>query len=76
LSLAKALSEQNEDAALKDKFSKLHQSLSENESKIIEEMLASEGKSVDLGGYYYPTAEKVSKAMRPSKTFNDILEMF
>lgn len=73
---AKALSEQSEDAALKDKFSKLHQSLSENESKIIEEMLASEGKSVDLGGYYYPTAEKVSKAMRPSKTFNDILEMF
>lgn len=73
---AKALSEQNDDTDLKDKFTHLYQSLSENEAKIIEEMLASEGKPVELGGYYYPTSEKVSNAMRPSKTLNSILEKF
>lgn len=73
---AKALSEQNDDTDLKDKFTHLYQSLSENETKIIEEMLASEGKPVELGGYYYPTSEKISNAMRPSKTLNSILEKF
>lgn len=73
---SKALSEQNKDKDLKEKFTSLYHSLFENESKIIEEMLASEGKPADLGGYYYPTSNKVSEAMRPSKTLNSILKRF
>jgi isocitrate dehydrogenase len=29
---------------------------------------------VDIGGYYYPDAEKTAAVMRPSKTFNEALD--
>ncbi len=74
LYLAKALSEQNDDQQLKEKFSKVYEELSSNEDKINQELLAAQGKPVDIGGYYYPDPEKTTKVMRPSKTFNEIVD--
>lgn len=71
---AQALAEQTKDAELKAKFEKLAKELTENEAKIVEELNGVQGKGVDIGGYYHPDTEKVSKAMRPSATFNVALE--
>ncbi len=48
--------------------------LVENEAKILAELNAAQGKPVDIGGYYRPNPEKTSKAMRPSPTFNAIVD--
>ena len=71
---AEALSEQTKDMGLKNRFTKLAKYLSDNESKINEELLSAQGKTVELGGYYKPDYEMASKAMRPSVTFNSALE--
>jgi len=71
---AQALSEQTKDAELQTRFAKLAQELSDNESKIIDELNIAQGKPVDLGGYYKPNTELAIKAMRPSATFNAALE--
>jgi isocitrate dehydrogenase len=42
-------------------------------SKIAGELIAVQGKPVDIGGYYQPNLALVSAAMRPSATFNHIL---
>src|SRR5205085_2533382 len=55
-------------------FAALAAALIANEAKINEELLAAQGKSVDLGGYYHPDVEKTSRAMRPSGTFNAIID--
>ena len=52
----------------------LAKELEENETRITEELLASQGEPVDLGGYYLPDPEKASKVMRPSATFNAIID--
>lgn len=70
---AQALAEQGDDAALKAKFAPLAQALTANEAKIVEEQIAAQGKPVEIGGYYHPDMALVSKAMRPSATFNAAL---
>ena len=40
----------------------------------IDELLAAQGKPVDVGGYYHPNDAKASKAMRPSATLNAIVD--
>ncbi|WP_130617857.1 NADP-dependent isocitrate dehydrogenase [Dyella amyloliquefaciens] len=70
---AQALAEQNDDAKLKAKFASLAKALTDNEAKIVGELNGAQGKAVDIQGYYRPNLELVSKAMRPSKTFNDAL---
>lgn len=67
---AQALAEQGDDAALKATFAPLAQALTANEAKIVEELNAVQGQPVDIGGYYHPDLGQVSKAMRPSATFN------
>jgi len=69
---AQALAEQSKDQELKERFSKLAKALGDNEQKIVDELIAAQGKAVDLGGYFHPDAEKASKAMRPSETLNKI----
>jgi isocitrate dehydrogenase len=71
---AQALAEQNKNPELKARFSKLAQELTENEEKINNELLAAQGKPVELGGYYKPNFEMASQAMRPSQTFNAAIE--
>ena len=71
---AEMLASQDEDQALKAQFETLKTKLQENESKIIEELNAAQGKAENVGGYYRPNCELAKKAMRPSVTFNDILD--
>ncbi len=61
-------------AELAEKFAPIAKALKENEEKILEELLAVEGKPADIGGYFKPDDAKAEKAMRPSKTLNKIVD--
>ena len=71
---AQALAEQNDDKSLKDTFIPIAEQLSSNESKIVDELNKVQGKPVDLGGYYRPNKELVSKVMRASDTLNTVID--
>ncbi len=70
---AQALAQQENDAELKARFDPLAQQLSDHESVIMNELNSTQGKTVDIGGYYLLEIEKVSKAMRASETFNEAI---
>jgi len=70
---SQALAAQDSDAALKATFKPIAEALTASETKIVEELLAVQGKPVEIGGYYQPDEEKASAALRPSATFNGIL---
>ncbi len=70
---AEALAAQDDDADLKAHFQPLAIKMRENEKKIMDEIAASEGTPVDLGGYYHPDPAKRAAAMRPSKTLNSLI---
>ncbi|HFS66893.1 MAG TPA: NADP-dependent isocitrate dehydrogenase [Flavobacteriia bacterium] len=71
---ADELAKQNEDNELKETFKPIAKKMDENESKINQELLEVQGKKQDIGGYYAPDEDKTVKAMRPSKTLNEIIE--
>jgi isocitrate dehydrogenase len=71
---AQALADQAEDRNLAAKFATVAKQLEDNEAKITAELLAAQGKPVDLGGYYHPDDAKATKAMRPSPTLNAIID--
>ncbi|MES9856001.1 MAG: NADP-dependent isocitrate dehydrogenase [Sedimenticola sp.] len=71
---AQALAAQSKDAGLQERFAKLAKELEANEAKIVEEMLAVQGVPADIGGYYRSDVEKVTAVMRPSATFNAIID--
>jgi isocitrate dehydrogenase len=71
---AQELAAQDDDAELKDRFTPVAKQLEENEQKINEELLAAQGEPVDLGGYFLPDDAKAGAAMRPSRTFNAIID--
>jgi isocitrate dehydrogenase len=71
---AEALAAQTQDKELQARFAKVARQLAENEAKIIAELKAAQGRPVDIGGYFRPNPEKTAKAMRPSPTFNSILD--
>ena len=73
---AQELAAQTEDAELAAKFAPLAKQLAENEQKIVQELLAVQGKPADIGGYYKADDAKVKAVMRPSATFNAALESF
>jgi isocitrate dehydrogenase len=64
----------SDNAELAAKFIPVSKALLENEEKIIEELLAVEGKPQDIGGYYRPDDAKAKAAMRPSATLNAIID--
>lgn len=70
---AEALAAQTEDADLAARMGKLASFLNENEAKIVDELNGVQGNAVEIGGYYQPNGELVSKAMRPSATLNEAL---
>ncbi len=70
---AQALASQDEDPALKARFSKLAKALEDNTQAIIDELTQVQGHPVDIGGYYLPDPDKLEAVMRPSPTFNAIL---
>ena len=71
---AQALAEQTKDKDLQARFAGMAKLLAENETKILAELAAAQGRPQDIGGYYRPDFEKVSRAMRPSATFNAIID--
>ena len=70
---ARALADQTKDTALRKRFAKIAEELEGNEQTIVAELLAVQGKPVDIGGYYHPNTQLTAQAMRPSNTFNAIL---
>ena len=72
--LADALVNQDENKNLAETFAPVAKELKDFESKIMEELLAVEGKPADIGGYYKPDDALANKAMRPSETLNKIID--
>jgi len=70
---AQALAAQSTDKELQARFTPLAKALTDNETRINQELIAAQGKSVEMGGYYHPDFNKVSRAMRPSGTLNAAL---
>ena len=64
------LAAQGKSAALQARFKTLAETLTANEAKINAELIAAQGKPVDIGGYYLPDPVEASAAMRPSATLN------
>ncbi len=71
---AQALANQDKDKDLKQRFTGIREELEAHEEQILQELIDAQGQPVDIKGYYYPSEELTSKAMRPSKKFNTILE--
>lgn len=71
---AEALSEQTADTELQGRFTIAARDLAANETKIFQELIAAQGKPVDMGGYYHPDEGKTMRAMRPSATLNQIID--
>lgn len=71
---ARNLAEQTEDPALAEIFAPVADELEEKFETIKVEMRRGQGESVDLGGYYWPNDEKTTKVMRPSQTFNAVID--
>ncbi|CAD7957417.1 unnamed protein product [Amoebophrya sp. A120] len=71
---AEALAGQSESQHLQERFKSVRQQLKENESRILGELIAAEGRKTDVGGYWMPDPFLASQAMRPSPTFNSIID--
>ncbi|MFE0733639.1 NADP-dependent isocitrate dehydrogenase [Streptomyces sp. NPDC058855] len=70
---AQELAGQTDDAELAKAFAPLAETLTANEGKIVEELIAVQGSPADIGGYYQPDPAKAAAVMRPSATFNEAI---
>jgi len=71
---AQAVAAQETDKELAARFAPIAESLASNEAKIVEELNSAQGPAQDIDGYYRPDVERAEKAMRPSATFNAIID--
>jgi isocitrate dehydrogenase len=71
---AQELAAQTKDADLAAAFAPIAADLAAKEQDIVSELNGAQGAAVDIGGYYRPDAEKVTKVMRPSTTLNGIID--
>ena len=71
---AEALAAQTDDAELASAFAPVAEELRANAEQIDSELIAAQGSAADLGGYYWPDEEKTTAVMRPSETFNKIID--
>jgi isocitrate dehydrogenase len=71
---ARALADQTQDADLRATFGPVADALEQNEAAIVAELIAVQGKPVEIGGYYHPDPLLTSKAMRPGATFNAVID--
>jgi len=71
---AQALAAQTDDADLAALFTPIAENLSSGEDAIVAELLGVQGQPADIGGYYSPDAVKATAVMRPSSTFNQIID--
>ena len=73
---AQALAEQSQNKDLQAKFTPIANQLTENEKTIVAELNSVQGEAVDTDGYYYLNKELAAKIMRPSQSFNTIIDDF
>ena len=73
---AQAMTEQTDDRDLAVLFAPLAEALNAAEETILQELIECQGKPMDIGGYYFPNPELAAEAMRPSPTFNKIIDEF
>ncbi|MBU0943223.1 MAG: NADP-dependent isocitrate dehydrogenase [Proteobacteria bacterium] len=71
---AQALAAQNKDADIAARFAPVAEALAANEAKIVGELNGAQGQAVDIGGYYRSDFSKTAQTMRPSATFNAIID--
>ena len=71
---AQALAAQDDDEELQARFADVARRLGENEETITTELLEAQGAPVDIGGYFRPDDAAVTRVMRPSPTFNAIID--
>ena len=71
---AQELAAQTDDPPLAAKFAPIAEALATNEAQIVQELIEVQGSPVDIGGYYQPDEELVIAAMRPSPTFNAVID--
>ncbi|MFY0674397.1 MAG: NADP-dependent isocitrate dehydrogenase [Bacteroidia bacterium] len=70
---AQALAKQTDSTEIANEFKAIATALTDNETKIVEELNNAQGKALDIGGYYMPNEELAAKSMRPSQTLNSII---
>jgi isocitrate dehydrogenase len=70
---AQELARQTDDADLAKAFAPLAETLAANEQKIVDELIAVQGRPADIGGYYQVDKAKADAVMRPSATWNEAL---
>jgi isocitrate dehydrogenase len=71
---AQALAGQSEDKDLQARFTPVARELGDKEAVIVDELTRAQGKPVDIGGYFRPDRHKAAQAMRPSATFNAVVD--
>jgi len=71
---AEALAAQDKDQELRARFAPIAKALGESEAKIAADLIAVQGRPVDMGGYYHPDRKKVDAAMRPCPALNAIVD--
>ena len=71
---AQELAGQTDDPALAAKFVPIAEALAVNEEQIVNELNEVQGAPADIGGYYFPDDELANAVMRPSRTFNAIID--
>ena len=71
---AEALAAQQDDPELAAIFAPTAAALRSKADLILQDLLHTQGRRQDIGGYYLPDAEKTARCLRPSATFNRILD--
>jgi len=70
---AQGLAAQSDDQGLKAHFTELATALADNETKIMDELIAAQGVMVELGATYFIDESLMAKSMRPSATLNSLI---
>ncbi|MFT5102774.1 MAG: isocitrate dehydrogenase [Candidatus Latescibacterota bacterium] len=70
---AEALASQDRDQTLRERFAPIAEKLKQNEIRIVGELNDAQGNPVNMEGYYEPNEQVIIDVMRPSTTFNNIL---
>ena len=68
------LAQQQTDTTLASMFAEIHKELKEHEKTIVSELIEVQGQKQDITGYYFMEKSVLDVAMRPSSTFNSILD--
>ncbi len=71
---AQALAAQSDNKELQENFIPVAQQLTDNEDKIVAELIEVQGKAADVGGYYRMDKALASDVMRPSATLNSVID--